>query len=296
MKKYHYLYKITCTVSSMVYIGVHSTNNLDDGYLGSGTVIKNKIKKHGRAAMVKEIIEFYPDRETALAMEAVFVDEIVLNDPLSMNIRIGGKGNTVAQYKTMSEEAKVRKSNTLREKWEDPEYRLLMNKTMTEIWKNPTEALKSKLEKMRQSRLGSKHTDEVKATISAKTHSSVIWIVKWDGNFHYIVDSIVEYMTNCDEIPFTYSVVFHTLKKADDYRNRLSPVSATRTGKGPSAGLEVCRFPDTLLTMEPAAMVQYLYDIECINGTDKELMQLVKTIQNTSYRFHPLDISPNFAP
>lgn len=39
-KKYHYFYKITNTINNKYYYGVHSTDNLNDGYMGSGTVIR----------------------------------------------------------------------------------------------------------------------------------------------------------------------------------------------------------------------------------------------------------------
>ena len=32
--KYHYLYKITNTINYKYYYGMHSTSDLDDGYLG----------------------------------------------------------------------------------------------------------------------------------------------------------------------------------------------------------------------------------------------------------------------
>lgn len=34
--KYHYLYKTTNLITNEFYIGVHSTYDLKDGYLGSG--------------------------------------------------------------------------------------------------------------------------------------------------------------------------------------------------------------------------------------------------------------------
>ncbi len=45
--KFHLLYRLTNRITGKYYIGVHSTNNINDGYFGSGVGIKAAIKKHG---------------------------------------------------------------------------------------------------------------------------------------------------------------------------------------------------------------------------------------------------------
>ena len=46
--KYHYLYKTTNMLNNKYYIGMHSTNNLEDGYIGSGDRIRRSLKKYGK--------------------------------------------------------------------------------------------------------------------------------------------------------------------------------------------------------------------------------------------------------
>lgn len=44
-KQYHYFYKITNKVNGHFYYGIHSTNDLNDGYMGSGTRLHYAYKK-----------------------------------------------------------------------------------------------------------------------------------------------------------------------------------------------------------------------------------------------------------
>ena len=37
--KYNFIYKITNLLSGKMYVGLHSTDNLDDGYFGSGVYL-----------------------------------------------------------------------------------------------------------------------------------------------------------------------------------------------------------------------------------------------------------------
>lgn len=93
-KKFHYIYKIT-RFDGKYYIGLHSTNNLDDGYFGSGKRLWRSIKKYGKDAHTKEIIEFLPTREELKSREKEIVNQECISDPLCMNIALGGTGGDI---------------------------------------------------------------------------------------------------------------------------------------------------------------------------------------------------------
>jgi hypothetical protein len=93
--KHHYIYKTTCKVTNRYYIGMHSTSNLEDGYIGSGKRLWYSIRKHGRENHEREIIEFLPDRKVLKEREKELVNESMLQDPMCMNLKIGGEGGNL---------------------------------------------------------------------------------------------------------------------------------------------------------------------------------------------------------
>jgi hypothetical protein len=90
--KFHIIYKTTCLVTGKWYLGKHSTKDLNDGYLGSGTAIKRSIKKHGRQNHVREVLEHLPSLEALNLREASLITKDVVNDPMSLNLKLGGQG------------------------------------------------------------------------------------------------------------------------------------------------------------------------------------------------------------
>ena len=89
-RQYHYIYKITRD-DGRYYIGMHSTDDLEDGYFGSGKLITRSIKKHGLGRHSKEILEFLPSRDTLRDREKELITEEMRDDPLCMNIAPGGQ-------------------------------------------------------------------------------------------------------------------------------------------------------------------------------------------------------------
>jgi len=99
-KKYHFIYKTTNLLSGRYYIGMHSTDNLEDGYLGSGTYLKRSINKHGKENHSIEILEFLNSREELVAREREIVSLQEIAKKECMNLKVGGEGGfTVEQAK-----------------------------------------------------------------------------------------------------------------------------------------------------------------------------------------------------
>ena len=61
-KKYNYIYKTTNLKNGKFYVGMHSTDNLNDGYLGSGDRLRRSIRRNGKNNFKLEILEFLSDR------------------------------------------------------------------------------------------------------------------------------------------------------------------------------------------------------------------------------------------
>jgi len=107
-KKHNIVYKTTNLVNQNIYIGIHSTNDLHDGYMGSGTVLMAAMKKHGKENFSKTVLFDFPTRKEALnkEREIVNVDFVCQNNVY--NIKEGGCGNS--SYDTLN-------------LWKNPEYR-----------------------------------------------------------------------------------------------------------------------------------------------------------------------------
>lgn len=112
---FYYLYKITNLVNAKIYVGVHKTKNLDDGYMGSGKVIIRAIDKHGTDSFRKDILEYFDNSKSMYAREKEVVTEIFLLREDTYNLRRGGfggfdyinKNKDESYYKTRSNNGKA---------------------------------------------------------------------------------------------------------------------------------------------------------------------------------------------
>lgn len=74
---------------------MHSTNNLEDGYIGSGKRLWSSINFYGKDNFKCEILEMLPDRSSLKEREKELVNEDLLKDKMCMNLKPGGDGGFV---------------------------------------------------------------------------------------------------------------------------------------------------------------------------------------------------------
>jgi len=113
-RKFHVIYKTTCTITGKWYIGMHSTDNLNDGYLGSGQILSRSVKKYGKENHVYEILEQHPSRKAVANREEELLTKELRADPLCVNVA-GGIGHAPGHRNT--EESKRKNSEASKQMW-----------------------------------------------------------------------------------------------------------------------------------------------------------------------------------
>lgn len=91
-RKFHTVYQTTNMINNKIYIGAHSTDDLDDDYYGSGTNITRAIKKYGKEYFKKDILFVFETSEEMLIKEKEIVTSKFLKRLDVYNIVEGGYG------------------------------------------------------------------------------------------------------------------------------------------------------------------------------------------------------------
>lgn len=86
------IYQTTNLINGKKYRGAHISNELDDGYLGSGQLLKKAIAKYGIENFSKVILKECSSVQDMFEQEAIFVDAKWVEDPNTYNLKIGGEG------------------------------------------------------------------------------------------------------------------------------------------------------------------------------------------------------------
>jgi hypothetical protein len=155
-KKYHFIYKTTNLLSGKYYYGLHSTDNLEDGYLGSGRRLRYSLNKHGKDNHKREIIEFCNSRKELLIREKdiVTINEIAKEDCINLNV--GGTSSLGHDNDTREKMSLSKKGIKLTDEHRYNISESLKGRRVTDKTRN----------KIRESLLGSTLSDERREKIS----------------------------------------------------------------------------------------------------------------------------------
>jgi len=163
-RRRHYVYLLTRALPEggcRYYIGIRTcpvgkTPETDTSYMGSGNAIKAAVKKHGRAAFSKSIVDVFETRTEAKALERALVGLATANSPWSYNLVEGGEDSGLK-----SEETKARMSEALRGREVSDETCARISRAL-----HGRRLSREHVERVRQSKRGRRHTEEAKARMS----------------------------------------------------------------------------------------------------------------------------------
>jgi group I intron endonuclease len=196
---FYLVYKITNTVNGKTYIGCHKTKDKNDGYMGSGKLLKRAIQKYGADKFTKEIIAECSCSEEMFAKEKELV---ILND-MSYNMKSGGEGgfdylnetglNTSWKNK---EERDNKISKSIKHKWDtDPNFAKSVRDRLGIRTDNFIESAKVSF-------LGKSHTDKTKEKIKRAVSGKHVGSLNSQYGTVWITDGVANKKINkTDSIP-----------------------------------------------------------------------------------------------
>jgi group I intron endonuclease len=191
------IYKTTNLINGKFYVGQDSKNNPE--YLGSGTLLKRAIKKHGRNNFIKETLDVCSTQEELNEREKYWIKETKAQE-LGYNIAEGGTGGN-----TYSEETKQKVSQFFKGRYVSPG-------TIEKRKKTREERKKQNPDRYKQ-------TEERKKAI---------------GDFHRGKEISEEHRERCSEYMknFTnYSPEFLEMQKGENKKGEKSPMWGTKASE-----------------------------------------------------------------
>jgi len=169
MERFFLVYKTVNKLKGEYYIGVHVTDDPEDGYLGSGKRLNYSLRKYGREAFEREILAVFNNPDEMFRKEAELVNEETLKDPLCLNLKVGGYGGWLLKDRTVlyTSESQAARSPYNKKEWREKNSDKIKEWSLMGLSK-----ARRKLAEMKESgykpkgMLGKHHTEEHKQKMS----------------------------------------------------------------------------------------------------------------------------------
>lgn len=162
-KKFNFVYITTNLINEKQYIGDHSAYDLNCAYtkryIGSGTGIKNAVKKYGKENFKRDILEFFLTKQEAYNAQELYIKKFNTLCPNGYNNnQKGGYGVTGLSSKEKSIKlSKIHKGKTISEKHKNAIREFMKTFKHTEETKQKMRKPKKNKEKYSISKIGNKN-------------------------------------------------------------------------------------------------------------------------------------------
>lgn len=174
----HIIYQISNTVNGKIYIGAHSTENINDSYMGSGIAIRQAIKKYGIESFAKDILHVFDTREEMYEKEREIVSLDFVNRPDTYNMGVGGRGAPMALIGWTEEQRKLISTETSRA-MQTPEMREFMRSVRT--GKKDSEESRQKRSQTNKALYHGSSMDRTGSTLSVQHKAKISKAVSING-------------------------------------------------------------------------------------------------------------------
>jgi hypothetical protein len=105
---YYYIYKITNINNQKFYIGSHKTEDLNDGYFGSGVYLNRAITRYGRESFIKENILYCSNEQEMFQKETEYLTLYKKDKVYNLKFCALG-GNTREKYTKKQKQTYIQK-------------------------------------------------------------------------------------------------------------------------------------------------------------------------------------------
>jgi len=165
---FFFVYIITNIINNKQYVGDHSTDNLNDGYLGGGKpLLDNAKKKYGKNNFKLEILEFFTSKQEAFDAQEKYIKEFNTLRPNGYNISPKGGHGTKDCWSEESKK-KVGESHKGLKHSKETIKKLSDSHKGLKLSKETKEKLSKLFSGDNHPFFGKKHTEETKQKIKEK--------------------------------------------------------------------------------------------------------------------------------